>query len=260
MVKVISLDNKSIGDIDLPKVFSQDVNSELLKRAYESEQSERFQLKYTDPLAGMRKSTELTKRRRSYKTVYGRGYNRTPKKVLSHVGTTFSYVAAEAPHTVGGREAHPPVSTKVLVKKMNKKEMDLAVRMGISASANKEMVSRFHAGESIDFPIVVDDKINSVAKTKDAEKTLSAIGLSKELERIKQRKIRAGKGKMRGRKYKKKLSLVFVTTDPSRLSKSLSNMNIIVKKPSDLSVSDVTNAGKPGRLLVWTKEAILSLK
>ncbi len=260
MVKVISLDNTSSEDIELPSVFSQEINTEILKRAYESEASKRFQLKYTDPLAGMRKSTELTKRRRSYKTVYGRGYNRTPKKVLSHIGTSFSYVAAEAPHTVGGREAHPPVSTKVLAKKMNKKELSLAIRMGISASSKKEFVSKFHRSDAIDLPIVIDNRINSLAKTKDARKVLSSIGLSEELERIKQKKIRAGKGKFRGRKYKRKLSLVFITTDTTNASKSLSNMNIIVKKPDSLSISDVTNAGRPGRLLIWTKDAIMSLK
>lgn len=260
MVKVISLDNKGVEDITLPELSKQKVDTMLLKRAYESESSYGFQLKYTDPLAGMRKSTELTKRRRAYKTVYGRGYNRTPKKVLSHIGISFSYVGAEAPHTVGGRKAHPPAPTKNLIKKMNKKEMRLAVKMGIASSFDKEAVSKFHKNSAIDFPIIVENKINDISKTKDAQKTLSSIGLSQELKRIGERKVRAGKGKLRGRKYKKKLSLVVVTTEPSKLSKSMPNLNVTVRKPEDLSVSDVTNGGKPGRLIVWTKDAILSVK
>jgi hypothetical protein len=41
---------------------------------------------------------------------------------------------------------------------------------------------------------------------------------------------------------------------------SLPNLNIIVKKPDELTVSDVTNGGRPGRMIVWTKDAILSMK
>lgn len=260
MVNVISLDNKKTEEVTLPEVFNQELNTDLLKRAYLAEESERFQLKYTDPLAGMRKSAELTKRRRAYKTVYG-GRTRTPKKTLQHVGSHFSYVGAVAPNTVGGREAHPPKAEKVLVKKINKKERQLAIRMGIAGSAKRELVSRFHKVEGIsELPIILDDKVNHIKKTKETLNALSSAGLSKELDRIMERSIRAGKGKLRGRKYKKKLGIVLVTTDDSKLRKAAANLNIRVKKVGELSVSDVTQAGKPGRLVVWTKGAIESLK
>ncbi len=178
MAKVLSLDKGDAGEVALPDVFKENVNSELLKRAYLSEESESFQLKYPDPLAGKRKAAELTKRRRSYKTTYGHTMNRSPRKTLSHVGTSFSYVGAVAPHTVGGREAHPPKAERTMVKEMNKKEKRLAVRMGIAGSANKEMVARFHSVQGLnDFPLVVEDKINHLSKTKDARNALSAVGL-----------------------------------------------------------------------------------
>ena len=132
MVDLMSLENKKTGSIELPKVFAEEIDPELVRRAYLTEESKKFQLKYTDPLAGKRKAAELTKRRRSYKTVYG-GRTRTPKKTMSHIGTSFSYVGAVAPNTVGGRQAHPPRAEKVLVKKMNKKEMVLAIRSAIPA-------------------------------------------------------------------------------------------------------------------------------
>ena len=65
---------------------------------------------------------------------------------------------------------------------------------------------------------------------------------------------------MRGRKYKRKLGLVIVTTDDSKISKAMGNINVSVKKPSQLSISDVSHAGMPGRLIIWTEGAIASLK
>ncbi len=244
----------------LPGVFQQEINTEFLKRAYLAEESERFQLKYPDPLAGKRKSAELTKRRRSYKTTYGHTMNRSPRKTVLHRGTQFYFVGAVAPHTVGGREAHPPKAERVLVKKLNKKEKQLAIRMGIAGSADKEMVSRFHLIKDISsLPLVVDDKINSISKTKEAISALNELGLSAELERITERKIRAGKGKLRGRKYKRKMGPVLVTTDDSKVSRAMGNLNVTVRRPNSLNIYDVTHAGNAGRLIIWTKGALASL-
>ncbi len=261
MATVLSLDNKKVEDIELPEVFAQKLNSKTLHKAFLAEESKSFQLKYTDPLAGKRKVGELTKRRRSYKTVYGRGYTRTPKKILSRNGTQFNYVGAIAPHTVGGRQAHPPKAEKVLVKEINKKERALAIKMGIAASVNKDLVSKYHRVESLqNFPIIVDDKLNDIAKTKELEKTLYTLGLGDEVSRITSRKIRPGKGKLRGRKYKRKLGLVIVTSDTSKIKLASGNLNIKSLKPEQLSVSDVSNSGEPGRLIVWTKSAVASFK
>lgn len=260
MANTNTTNKKSVAGNDLPEVFNQEINPELLKRAYLAEESENFQLKHPDYLAGKRKAAELTKRRRSFKTVYG-GRTRTPKKSLSHVGSHFMYVGAVAPNTVGGRQAHPPKAEMVLVKKLNKKEHKLAVRMGIAGSAQRDLVARYHLIDGLNnFPVVVEDGLNDVAKTKDALKMLSDLGLEKELTRLLERKIRAGRGKFRGRKYQKKLALVIVTTDDSKLKKAASNLNIAVRKVDNLSVSDVSQAGRPGRLILWTKGAIAALK
>ncbi len=261
MVKTILTDGTKGEDIALPEVFNTKLNYVTLKKAFLAEQSEKFQLKYTDPLAGKRKVARLTKRRRSYKTSYGRGLDRTPRKTLSRVGTNFQYAGAVAPNTVGGREAHPPKAEKNIRKEINKKEKKLAIRMGIASSADLKEVSKFHKLGSInELPIILDDKVNDINKTKDAVKFLSAIGLEQELERITERKIRSGKGKLRGRKYKKKLSVVLVTDKAEKASRAFSNLNMIVKAPSSLSVSDVSQSGRPGRLIIWTKSAIEALR
>lgn len=261
MVKVFSIDGKESGSIELPEVFNTPVNYQTLKKAFLAEDSERFQLKYTDPMAGKRKVARLTKRRRSYKTSYGRGLDRTPRKTLSKVGTNFYYVGAVAPNTVGGREAHPPQAEKRLVKGINKKEKRMAIKMGIAASANIKEVSKFHnLGGLKELPIVIDGNLETLKKTKDAIKLLSAIGLENELNRVLNKKIRSGKGKLRGRKYKRKLSLVIVTGNEEKPSKAFSNLNTVVKSFKDLGVKDVSQAGRPGRLIICTKSAIDSMR
>ncbi len=261
MAKVLSLDNKSYTEMELPNVFNQKVDPDFLKRAYLAEESSKFQLKYTDPLAGKRKAAELTKRRRAYKTTYGHQHDRTPRKTLSHIGTSFSFAGAVAPQTVGGREAHPPKPEHIIAKKLNKKEKALAIKMGIAASVNKDAVSKFHNVKDISvLPLIVDDGINKISKTKEAVEAIGKIGLSEELSRIMKRRIRAGRGKMRGRRYKKKLGPVLVTTDTTMVERALSNINFTVKKPNALTISDVTHAGMPGRLIIWTKSAVESLK
>ncbi len=136
----------------------------------------------------------------------------------------------------------------------------LALKMGIMASFDRNLVSKFHKIENLkSFPLVLDDSINSISKTKEAEKVLKKFGLDQELERIKEKKVRAGKGKLRGRKYKKKLGIVFVSYDAEKLNKILNNLNIIVKSPNELKVSDVSQAGEPGRLIIWSKKALEGL-
>lgn len=257
---ILSLDNQKLGETDLPEAFGYKIDGGLIRKAFLAEQSRNFQLKYTDPMAGKRKSSTLSKTRRTYKTVYGHGLTRTPKKVTWRMGTQFVYVGATAPNTVGGREAHPPKKNKVLEKKLNKKEKVAAIKSAIAASANRDIVKASHDIGDIKLPIIVEDKINDTIKTKDLYKALSSIGLRQELIRVKKRIIRAGKGKMRGRKYKRKLGLVIVTTDPDRLRRPAANMNVHIADIRKLNMSDVSNAGRPGRLIIWSQSAISSLK
>ncbi len=257
MVKIFSIDGKENGSLELPEVFNTPVNYETLKKAFLAEQSKKFQLKYTDPMAGKRKVARLTKRRRAYKTSYGRGLDRTPRKTLSKVGTNFNYVGAVAPNTVGGREAHPPQAKKNIIKSINKKEKRLAIKMGIASSVDMKEVSKFHnLGKINELPLVIDVDLSSIKKTKDAVKFLSVLGLENETDRIMDRKIRSGKGKLRGRKYKRKLNLVIITGKGEKSSNAFLNLNTQVKSFNELGVSDVSQAGKPGRLLIFTKSAI----
>ena len=107
--------------------------------------------------------------------------------------------------------AHSKVSgtqicvTKNLIKKVNLKEKRIAFASALAATANPDLIiKRGHIIEGLEsHVIVIDDKVQTIKKTSGIVFLLEKIGLMKELERARKKKIRAGKGKKRGRKYKR---------------------------------------------------------
>ncbi len=257
----MNLDNNVIGDIDLPSQFTEPIRQDLIKRAVHALQANRRQPYGASVEAGKRHSTYLSKRRRSYRGTYGIGQSRTPRKVMTRRGSRFFYVGAFAPQTVGGRRAHPPKAEKNWQKKINKKERRKAIRSAIAATVIKEVVkSRGHITPN-NYPFIIDNKIESINKTKDLKNILERIGLKEELKRSKKKKIRAGKGKMRGRKYKKKKSLLIVVSKDCNLLVSGKNIpGVDIIKVNNLNAEILAPGAMPGRLTLWSKDAIDKLE
>ena len=73
----------------------------------------------------------------------------------------------------------------------------------------------------------------------------------------KKKKIRAGKGKMRGRKYRKKTGILFVIAKDEGISKAVSNLpGCHVCRVENLGVEQLAPGASPGRLTIWSKGAI----
>ena len=203
-MKILDITGKEKGSIELPEQFKETVRPDVIKRAVEVIEANNVQPYGAKPGAGMRASAELSRRRHNYRGSYGHGISRVPRKILTRRGTRMNWVAAVAPGTVGGRKAHPPKSQKILTKSINEKERKMAIRSALAATADKEYVaSRGHKVPDA-YPFAVADEFEHVAKTKDIKKALEAVGLKDELSRTATRKVRAGKGTSRGRKYKTK--------------------------------------------------------
>ena len=103
--------------------------------------------------------------------------------------------------TASGRRAHPPKAEKVWEQKINEKENRKAIRSAMKASVIKEIVKQ--RGHLIPdyYPFIIEDKIQDLDKTKTLKETLNRLGFDKELKRASKKSIRAGKGKMRGRRH-----------------------------------------------------------
>jgi large subunit ribosomal protein L4e len=263
-VSVFNLEGKEIEKIDLPKVFEEPVREDLILRAFLVSMSKKRQPYGADIFAGKRVSVHYHGLRRITRPdvrMMDREMARLPR-IHSKGPPHMLFEARLVPQARKGREAHPPKVEKIWVQKINKKEKKKAIRSAIAATAKKELVlKRGHKAEKIkELPIVVEDKIQEISKTKNLVNFLKKIGLEKELERIKEKKIRAGKGKARGRKYRKKVGPLIVVTQDKGISKAAKNLTgINVCRVENLSTQALAPGGMPARLAIFAKSAIEKL-
>ncbi|MCS7124231.1 MAG: 50S ribosomal protein L4 [Candidatus Bathyarchaeota archaeon] len=245
-VKVFDLDGKPVEKIKLPPIFETPIRPDVIKRAVLAIQSTRFQPKGRDPMAGKRTTAE------------SRGVGLGLARIPRIKGPTAR--AAFAPGTVGGRLAHPPTPEKKIVKKIPKKEKRLALFSAIAATASKEIVaSRGHALEGVpQIPLVVVDELEGLKKTKDVEEALIKLGVLADLYRVRESaKVRAGKGKLRGRRTKQAVGPLIVVAKDNGVGEAARNIpGVDVVLAKDLNAEVLAPGTHPGRLTVWTKGAI----
>ena len=258
---IINLEKNREESMDLPEQFQEEVQPELIARAVIILQLNKRQPYGAKPSAGTRPSSQLSRRRKKYRGSYGKGISRIPRKIMRRRGAQMYMVGAQAPGTVGGRKAHPPKSFKDFDKKINKREEKKAVRSALAAAMRPELSEKRGHKVPEGWPFVVTDSFSDMSKTKDAEKVLETLGFSEELQRASQKKIRAGKGKARGRKYVKKKGPLIVVAENCSLQKSAANIpGVDVALIQDLNAEMLAPGAVPGRLTLFTKSAIEKMK
>ncbi|WP_148682332.1 50S ribosomal protein L4 [Pyrobaculum neutrophilum] len=251
-LKVYGPDGAYIADIDPPLHFMEPVRPDLIRRAYLSALSARFQPKGVYEGAGREHSCE------SFGV--GLGIARIPR----YKGSLWPR-GCFAPNTRGGRRAHPPKVEKKLHEEINRKEKNLAIRSAIAATAYRSWVAaRGHVVDKIPaLPLVVVGDAEKVGRAKEARKLLEALGLWPDVERAAAGvKIRSGKGKRRGRRYKEPKSvLVVVSSADVPLAAAVRNFPGVDVVPVDgLNMLVLAPGGAPGRLTLWTVPAVEKLR
>ena len=176
---------------------------------------------------------------------------------MSRRGSRLNWVGAFAPNTVGGRRAHPPKAEKIWKKKINEKERRKAIRGAISATILKDFVKERGHIVPDSYPFILDNKIENLSKTKEVKDFLKNIGFEKELERVAKKKVRAGRGKSRGRKYKKKSGPLIIVSKKSKISYGAKNiLGIEVVEVRKLNAELLAPGANPGRATLWSESAI----
>jgi len=252
-VHVYSLDGDVVKSVDLPTVFQGEVRSDLIRRAVTAAQANRRQ-----PYGPGRRSGAKHSVRWSGK---GHGVSRVPRIRGSMTG-------AQAPGTVGGRRAHPPRVEKVWPKKVNENERRLARNAALAAVKEVTIVSaRGHAfKEELSLPVVIEDGIETLqpdgGATQEGVKILDRLGVYADVERAKDgRHVRAGRGKMRGRRYRQPRSLLVVVKDPAKVRRLFGNLpGVEVVSPAGLSAEVLAPGGDPGRLTMFSEGALEVLR
>lgn len=236
------------GTVDVPAAFETPYRPDIIKKAVHAAAANSRQPYGPAPGAGMRHSV----------STWGKGRG-TARVQRIHDGRR----ATESPNNVSGRRAHPPLPEKKWEQKINKKEARIARRSALAATGCADCVrARGHKfDDSVSFPIVVEDGMKDLATTADVMQLFQQIGIADDVQRAKDgRKIRAGKGKMRNRKYRTPVSVLIVVSDEERGSpifKSAANLpGVTVEEVGTLNTSILAPGGDAGRLTVYTKSAI----
>ena len=256
-LKILNVDKTEKGTIELPSQFTEQVSHDLIKRAVMAIRANKRQAYGSSPTAGRRQSAKISRRRRNYKGSYGLGISRVPRKTMSRRGRRFNWMGAFAPGTVGGRRAHPPKAEKIWKIKINKKENRKAIRSAISATLNKELVMKRGHKVPSTYPFIFGSGIEAIQKTKEAVKAMAATGFEEEMKRADHKSIRAGKGKMRGRKYTTKKGPLLVVSKKCALMKSARNIpGIDIVEVDKINAEMLAPGATPGRMTIFTEQAM----
>ncbi|MCQ2085843.1 MAG: 50S ribosomal protein L4 [archaeon] len=246
---VYSIDGNIIEKIDVPAIFEAAYRPDIIKRAVLAAAANGRQPYGPAKMSGMRHAVSTR----------GKGTGSSRAQRIHGLGK-----ASESPNNVSGRRAHPPVPEKVWKLKVNRKERIIARESAIAATAHAECVkARGHRfSEDISFPIVVNDTVQNISTTSDIHNLLKKIGIDCDIDRAKRgTKIRAGRGKMRNRKYRTPTSILFVVSDDDApILRGACNLpGVQVKTVNSISAAILAPGGDAGRLTVYTKSSIASI-
>jgi large subunit ribosomal protein L4e len=265
-VPILDEEGKEKRVIHLPLVFAEPVRTDLIARAVQASRANRRQ-PYGAPAegvwAGRRHSTEWSGK--------GKGISRVQRLKDSNRGAT-------SPNNVGGARAHPPRVVQNRGEKVNIKERRKARRSALAALARADLVkARGHRLEGeVKVPIIVESRFETLwRRALDAHEgegrtgatnalvsVLNNLGIGADLERARDgTHQRAGRGKMRGRRWKVPRSVLLVVENEREISRAARNVpGVEVVSPKRLSTEALAPGGSPGRLAVISESALTHIK
>lgn len=257
---LLDISGKKTKEIKVPEIFSKPIREDLISKIIEAKKT--MQPYAPNLMAGKQHaaSGKLVHRRHVWRSGYGRGQSRIPRKMISRRGSQFGWIGAEVASTRGGRRAHPPkILSMVNRNKINKKEARLALISALSATANKKHIvskyKRLKEEDIKDLPIIVESAITKL-KTKELMNALRKIfGKNLFSVALRKKEIRSGKGKMRGRKYKKTAGILFVLGKKENMKAKI----IDIRNTENLGITDLASGGS-GRLTLYTEQSIKELE
>ncbi len=244
---LLSISGDKVREITLPSAFDHEFRPDLIRLSVTAMRSNRRQPYGPNRMAGMKHAV----------STWGKGRGVARVQRLSQGRT-----AAESPCNVGGRRAHPPTPDKKWGKKMNRKQGKKAKLAALAATAKRDLIlARGHRiDEEIEiiFPIVLSNQFEKISKTRALIDVLELVGVWPDVVRAKKgTHIRAGRGKMRDRRYKKPRSLLIVVGNDAPVimaGRNLPGVNVV--SVNRLNTEMLAPGGDPGRLTLYTQNAI----
>ena len=245
---------KTESTVVLPGVFGVGIRPDIVNFVHTNIAKNRRQGHAVNYNAGMKHSAA------SWGT--GRAVARIPR--VSGSGTSRNGQAAFGNQCRKGRMFAPIRIWRKWHRKSNLKQRRYAVATALAASAVLPLVqARGHRVDAVpEFPLVVADNAEKIERTKEAVRFLKDVGAWGDVQKVIDTvKVRAGKGKLRNRRYRSRRGPLVVYSGANvPLLKALRNIpGVEVAHVSRLNLLQLAPGGHVGRFIIWTESAFKEL-
>lgn len=244
--------DKTVGDIALPAVFTAPIRNDVVQFVHTQMAKNSRQAYAVNRLSGMNYAAH------SWGT--GRAVARIPR--ISASGTQAGGAGAFGNMCRGGRMFAPTKIYRRWHRKINQHQKRYAVVSALAATAVTSLVqARGHKIENIaEIPLVVDNTVQGYAKTKDALAFLDAVKAMDDVTRVNDsRHIRAGRGKMRNRRYAHRRGPMLVLPDGKGVLAFRNIYGLDTANVNSLNLLHLAPGGHLGRFVIWSKGAFEQL-
>lgn len=254
VVTVLSAeDGKPKGSTSMPFVFTAPIRNDLVQFVHTNMRKNSRQPYAVSRMAGMQSSAE------SWGT--GRAVSRIPR--VPGGGTHRSGQGAFGNMCRGGRMFAPTRIWRKWHRKVPRKQKRYAVASALAASALPALVmARGHEIDDVsEVPLVIHSDVEAFKKTAKAVKLLKALGAYDDVERVIETKtIRAGKGKLRNRRFKQRRGPLVVYDKDDGIVRAFRNLPGLELCCVDrLNLLQLAPGGHVGRFIIWTENAVSKL-
>ncbi|ORY83597.1 60S ribosomal protein L4/L1/L2 [Leucosporidium creatinivorum] len=253
VVQVRSLEGESTSTLPLPAVFTAPIRNDVVAAVHKSVAKNKRQPYSVAENAGHQTSAE------SWGT--GRAVARIPR--VGGGGTHRSGQAAFGNMCRGGRMFAPTKIWRKWHVKVNLNQKRFATVSAVAATALPSLVlARGHRIEAVsEIPLVVSSSVESIKKTKAAVAALQGLHAHADVTKvIASKKVRAGKGKARGRKHRQRRGPLVVYAEDNGIVKAFRNIpGVETANVRHLNLLQLAPGGHLGRFVIWTEGAFALL-
>jgi len=240
-------------NIALPVVFKAPIRPDVVNEIHQLMRRNKRQAYAVSEEAGHQTSAE------SWGT--GRAVARIPR--VRGGGTHRSGQGAFGNMCRGGRMFAPTKPWRRWHRKINVNQRRYALVSAIAASGVPALVqSKGHVIDGVsEFPLVVTDEIQKLAKTKQAVLFLRRLKIWADVQKVyKSQRFRAGRGKMRNRRRIQRRGPLIVYAKDEGLRKAFRNIpGIDTMSVDKMNLLKLAPGGHVGRFVVWTESAFKRL-
>uniref|UniRef100_A0A6A7FU22 Component of cytosolic 80S ribosome and 60S large subunit n=1 Tax=Hirondellea gigas TaxID=1518452 RepID=A0A6A7FU22_9CRUS len=191
----------------------------------------------------------------------GRAVSRIPR--VSGGGTHRAGQGAFGNMCRSGRMFAPTKIWRKWHRKINTNQRRYATTSALAASALPSLVmARGHRiGGVPEIPLVLDAKVESISKTKEAVEALMVVGAYTDVAKAAStKKVRAGKGKMRNRRHVMRRGPLVVYDADNGIVKAFRNLpGVETCQVGRLNLLQLAPGSHMGRFIVWTQPAFVKL-